>query len=157
MPRTNGFFSSNIVRTTENNNMNNSANVFGVLFISPHAEDAIELAGMLHPLPEVVFEHVPTFQQARSQFNHEKHRVILTEANLPDGSWRDVLSLAQQTWPPPPVLVTDLHATDQLWAEVLNLGGHDLVVQPFAQVEVLRIFRNTYNRLESRLFAVDWA
>ena len=48
-------------------------------------------------------------------------------------------------------------ATDQLCSQVLNLGAHDMVVQPFAQSAVLRIFRNIYDRLESRRFAVDWA
>jgi DNA-binding response OmpR family regulator len=40
---------------------------------------------------------------------------------------------------PPPVIVTSIHADDQLWVEALNLGAHDLLAKPFDKAEVVRV------------------
>jgi DNA-binding response OmpR family regulator len=63
--------------------------------------------------------------------------VLICESNLSDGSWRDVLSgLAAEAAAPPLILVSRL-ADDHLWAEVLNLGGYDVLSKPFDAREVL--------------------
>jgi DNA-binding NtrC family response regulator len=38
-----------------------------------------------------------------------------------------------------PLIVADRLADERLWAEVLNLGGYDLVSKPFAANEVLHV------------------
>ena len=40
---------------------------------------------------------------------------------------------------PPQLIVADRLADDALWAEVLNLGGYDLLMTPFEPEEVLRV------------------
>lgn len=63
---------------------------------------------------------------------------VLTEAHLPDGrTWKDVLREIQGTPNPPPLIVTDRLADEALWAEVLNLGGYDVLAKPFDEKEVL--------------------
>src|SRR5690348_1242 len=52
------------------------------------------------------------------------HPVVISERDLPDGDWRDVLELASERKEPPVVIVTSRLADDYLWAEVLNLGGY---------------------------------
>ena len=65
--------------------------------------------------------------------------VVISESCLPAGqTWRDLLAALQATSNPPPLIVTDRLADDQLWAEVLNLGGYDLLAKPFDAREVLR-------------------
>ena len=59
--------------------------------------------------------------------------VVICERSLPDGDWRDLLHKA------PRLIVTARDADDQLWAEVLNLGGYDVLAQPFDEVEVCRV------------------
>jgi DNA-binding NtrC family response regulator len=117
-----------------------------VLFVSPHAEDANCLSQMLSPLP-LVFDHVPDFQHARAKLGKSGYPVILTAAGLPDGSWLDVISLARDVAPSTEVIVTDRHADARFWAEVLNLGGYDLLVQPFQESEVRRILSNACSRI----------
>jgi hypothetical protein len=44
---------------------------------------------------------------------------------------RDVLSRLAPTLEPPRVIVVSHHADERLWAEVLSLGGFDLLATPF--------------------------
>ncbi len=117
-----------------------------LLFVSPHREDAHRLSQMLSQLP-LVFDHVPDLQQARAKLRKSRYGVILTEAGLPDGSWLDILSLAQGMAPGTEVIVTDPHADARFWAEALNLGAYDLLAQPFYESEVRRILYNACSRI----------
>ena len=67
--------------------------------------------------------------------------VVLTHATLPDGSWQEVLRNLEQLPSPPPLLVCSRLADERLWAEVLNLGGWDVLTMPFRHAEVRRSVR----------------
>jgi len=121
----------------------------GILFVSPHLEDAIALPRMLDSL-SVTMEHVADLAHARPKIRDGSFRVILTEANLPDGTWLDVLDLARLVKPVSEVIVTDPDADPRFWAEALNLGAYDLIAQPFAVSEVRRILSNACSRSVSR-------
>jgi DNA-binding NtrC family response regulator len=100
---------------------------------------------MLHDLP---IDIVPaaTLQQARTKLRRAEYDVILTEAELPDGGWLNVLHLAHEAPQAVEVIVTDPQADARLWSEVLNLGAYDLVAQPFYEPEVRRILYNACTR-----------
>jgi DNA-binding response OmpR family regulator len=57
-----------------------------------------------------------------------------------------------------PLIVTDRAADEALWAEVLNLGGFDVLAQPFDPTEVSRVVASagrsarTRERLHSDFF-----
>jgi len=121
----------------------------GVLFVSPRREDATVLSRMLGSLP-VPLEHVADLQHARATILAEPYRVILTEAMLPDGTWRDVVDMAHRLTPGPAVIVTDASADARFWAEALNLGAYDLIAQPFAAAEVRRILSYACSRLSDK-------
>jgi DNA-binding NtrC family response regulator len=120
-----------------------------ILFISGSAEDARRLSRMLLGLPLMV-EQVATLQQARAKLQAEEYDVILTEAELPDGGWLNVLHLARETTQAVEVIVTDPQANSRLWSEVLNLGAYDLLAQPFYEPEVRRILYNACSRPSSK-------
>jgi DNA-binding NtrC family response regulator len=113
----------------------------GILFVSPHREDASVLSHMLGSL-SVCIEHVADLKHARGKMLGAAYPVILTEASLPDGTWLDVLDLARRVTPNSDVIVTDPDADARFWAEVLNRGAYDLIAQPFAAIEVQRILGN---------------
>ena len=117
-----------------------------VLFVSPHPEDAQNLERMLSQMP-LLLEHVKDIRQARAKLLENAYGVILTEATLPDGIWVDVLGLARQTSPETEVIVTDPLADARIWSEVLNLGGYDMLAQPFYAPEVQRILSNACTRI----------
>ena len=65
--------------------------------------------------------------------------VVLAESDLPNWSWKKVLHDIRRLAPPPQLIVTSRTADDYLWAEVLNIGGYDVLPQPFARDEVERV------------------
>ncbi len=65
--------------------------------------------------------------------------IVITEAQLPDGTWRDLLSGLDQFEVPPRLIVTSRTADEQLWTEVLDSGGYDVLAQPLDRGEVLRV------------------
>jgi DNA-binding NtrC family response regulator len=62
--------------------------------------------------------------------------VVVCERNLADGDWKDVLEITASLPNRPPVIVTSRQADEHLWAEVLNLGGFDVLAKPLDKHEV---------------------
>ncbi len=121
----------------------------GVLFVSPHPQDAGPLIELLGPL-SLQLEHVMDLSGARLRLKQQRFAVILTEATLPDGTWRDIIALAEEVKCNTEVIVTRPFADPRFWAEVLNLGAYDLIPQPFAAGEVRRILSNACSRVKNR-------
>ncbi len=72
--------------------------------------------------------------------------VVITEADLPAGTWRDVLEVMDFLPHRPMVIVTSLHPDDRLWAEALNLGAYDVLAKPFNKTELMRVLNSAWNR-----------
>lgn len=72
--------------------------------------------------------------------------VVITEADLPVGCWRDVLDVVGFLPNRPIVIVTSLHADDRLWAEALNLGAYDVLAKPFNKTELMCVLTSAWNR-----------
>lgn len=57
--------------------------------------------------------------------------------------WKTVLQdLYKTKHAVPPIIVYDQKVDENLWAEVLNLGGYDVLVKPFNSEEVRRVVRS---------------
>lgn len=65
--------------------------------------------------------------------------VILCERDLPDGNWKTLLTSCETLPDSPMILVTSKTADENLWAEVLNLGGYDVLMKPYERGEVTRV------------------
>ena len=78
-------------------------------------------------------------REALEFLNQHHVPVVLSEAKLSDGSWREILNGMASLSEPPNLIVLSRLADDRLWAEVLNLGGYDVLMTPFAAEEVLRV------------------
>jgi DNA-binding NtrC family response regulator len=85
------------------------------------------------------FKHVSSLEDARQTLGQGSYGVVLTEAYLLDGDWKDVLGATWELDIAPAVVVTHRFADDRFWAEVLNLGCYDMLAQPFDAREVRRI------------------
>jgi DNA-binding response OmpR family regulator len=66
-------------------------------------------------------------------------QVVITESDLPRWHWRRVLRDLSRLHHPPQLIVTSRTADDYLWAEVLNIGGFDVLAQPLRREEVERV------------------
>jgi DNA-binding response OmpR family regulator len=77
-----------------------------------------------------------TCREGMAQLDREQIPIVICADQLPDGSWKDVLSRFAPISEPPRLIVASRHADERLWSEVLNLGGFDLLATPFREVEV---------------------
>ena len=107
-----------------------------VLAVYASAEDRDSLCELFQD-----FRWLSQFVASSSCLEHAFHDfrpdVVMTDCVLPRGEcWKDVLRLAQERAGGVPVIVSSRLADESLWAEVLNLGGYDLLVKPFVAAEV---------------------
>jgi len=89
-------------------------------------------------------------RQALQLIRQDLHPVVVSERDLPDGDWKDVLELTSVRKEPPVVIVTSRLADDYLWAEVLNLGGYDVLAKPFDRNEVHRTISLAWQHWKNR-------
>ncbi len=83
--------------------------------------------------------HVATVGQAIAFTNLIDTAVVVCERELPDGGWKVLLDSFHRLPKPPKLIVTSRITDDALWAEVLNLGGYDVLAQPFCPEEVFQV------------------
>ena len=107
------------------------------LIVSPSGEDHRALSEILHPAGWSV-ECACSYAQAARYLERQETSVVIAARDLPDGNWKTVLNLLTRMALPPKLIVTSKLADDHLWAEVLNLGGFDVLAQPFYRAEVTR-------------------
>jgi len=109
-----------------------------VLAVSPYEED--------HVLLRHIFSHsnwhilgARSGGEASAILRAAAIPVILCESELPDSTWIEVLRETERLSVPPLLIVTSRVADDHLWAEVINLGGYDVLMKPFDPLEVVRV------------------
>jgi DNA-binding response OmpR family regulator len=112
-----------------------------VLVVSPSLNRA--LSGILEgaSCPFTVL-HSPDCEQASAYLADSRIAVVICETLLPDGSWKDLLACMARAKASSVLVVTSKVADESLWAEVLNLGGYDVLAQPFDSEEVTRVVRS---------------
>ena len=74
--------------------------------------------------------------------------MLLCERYQADGSWEDLLRATAGLRTPPNIIVFSRLADESLWAEVLNMGGFDVLIKPFQPEEVLRVTFAAWSRWE---------
>jgi DNA-binding response OmpR family regulator len=125
------------------------------LIVSPSGEDHRALTEILRPAGWRV-ECASSYAQAARYLERQETPVVIAACDLPDGNWKTVLNLLTRMALPPKLIVTAKLADDRLWAEVLNLGGFDVLAQPFCRGEVTRSVGHacrTWNREARKLDA----
>jgi len=75
---------------------------------------------------------------ARALIDQLPAGVVISDCRLPDGTWKDVLRELRRRPNEAPLIVASRKADERLWAEVLNLGGYDILTTPFEAQEVVR-------------------
>jgi DNA-binding NtrC family response regulator len=108
-----------------------------ILTLSPYSEDSDFLSRLFSALDRPTFSAVSLADGMRVLSNHPV-AVVITDVALEDATWSDVLDAVTHLETPPLLIVTSRHADEALWAEVLNVGGYDLLMKPFDVDEVSR-------------------
>lgn len=109
-----------------------------VLVVSPHPDDVACLRRILHHRDWDIGLSTGV-ADATKQLTARPPSVVICERDLPDGDWKDVFHHTEQMANAPLLLVVSKHADESLWAEVLNLGGYDVLLKPFDHAEVVRV------------------
>jgi DNA-binding response OmpR family regulator len=105
-----------------------------LLTVSPNQEDRRSLESILDA-PGWTIQGANSIREA-TRLLQDAPTLILCERDLPDGTWKDVFDAASGLDNPPPVVVVARSPDRSFWAEVLNLGGFDVLLKPFESAEV---------------------
>jgi DNA-binding NtrC family response regulator len=81
-------------------------------------------------------------REAMEQLCGRSVSAILCESVLEDGTWRDILNCIAGDRDAPRLIVTSRLADASLWAEVLNLGGYDVLAKPLDTIEVSHLLKS---------------
>ena len=77
-------------------------------------------------------------QQLRQPIPYD---LLLVDADLPDGSWQDLLPFVSDYESPCEMIVCSRLGDERLWVEVMEQGAFDLLAEPYEEREVLRIIQ----------------
>jgi len=120
-----------------------------VLVVCPSRQSGTELRNILDDA-QIATLHSQDCQEAVARLARPGISVVICDPVLPDGSWRDILRHTLQERSSPVLIVTSQVADISLWAEVLNMGGYDVLAQPFDREEVTRVVASAAARSSSR-------
>jgi hypothetical protein len=76
--------------------------------------------------------------------------IVLCEANLLPGTWRNMLEYVTLLPEASLLIVTSRLADERLWSEALNLGAYDVLPKPFDALEVIRTLTSAWQHWLSR-------
>ena len=109
-----------------------------VLAVSSDHQDQVSLRNIFARTRWQLFE-APNCEVAQPYLERSGIGVVLCDAELPDGSWLDLLNCVSRLPAPPMIIVSSRRPGSALWAEVLNHGAYDVLAKPFDRSEVIRI------------------
>jgi DNA-binding response OmpR family regulator len=73
--------------------------------------------------------------------DRESVDVVIIDSALPDDeAWKSTLNVIECNGARQPLIVASHIPDEFLWAAVLNLGGFDVLSEPFVEEEVVRVF-----------------
>ncbi len=114
-----------------------------VLIVASGTDNAVPLRAVPGS-DKWLIEKALTCREAILAARRFRPRVVLCEERLPDGTWRDLLRELDELWHGSRLIVVSPNADDALWAEVLNLGGYDVLTEPVDRIELQRVIENCY-------------
>ena len=118
-----------------------------VLAVSPVPSDRIQLREILCQ-EKWKLQEASNCCEALALMCDQSVPVLLCERDLADGDWEELLNAAARLPAPPNLIVFSRLADASLWAQVLNLGGFDVLMTPFEPEEVLRVTFAAWSRWE---------
>lgn len=105
-----------------------------------------------------MFEHsrwtlveAETVAEAAATLRQRLSLVLICEANLPDGTWVELLNHTKSLPFPPPVIVTARQADDDFWMQVLNRGGYNVLGKPFSEKELFEMISVAWRHRKGRV------
>jgi DNA-binding NtrC family response regulator len=120
-----------------------------ILFVSPLEEDHGSLRKILHHAKWEIHDAY-SYREALACLHVTEIGVVITERDLPGHCWQDLLDTAAKMCHGPNLVVSSRFADERLWAEVLNLGGYDVLYTPFEASEAMRVISLAWQQWDHR-------
>jgi DNA-binding response OmpR family regulator len=108
------------------------------LFVGGYEDECSLMREVFRECGWQLFEAPDRRRAARCLRRHPVH-VVIAKSDMPDGSWQEMLRHLHRLMRPPLLIVASRTADEHLWAEVLNIGGYDVLAQPFERDEMVRV------------------
>jgi DNA-binding NtrC family response regulator len=116
-----------------------------IVFISKNEADCRAFRQIAGQSPDSIVD-VPDIEGAREQIRRTHPRVVVCDTDLSSSrNWRELLEEADA--PEFALIVVSRCPTEALWAEVLNMGGFDVLALPFERDELQRVMSSALRSL----------
>ncbi len=125
----------------------NSDSCVCALLVGEYPDDRLFLRGIFRDAGWHLWE-ASDRSRALVCLDSQTVQVVLSETGGPGWQWGKLLHDIKQLAHPPQLIVTSRTADDYLWAEVLNIGGYDVLQQPFNRDEVERVVAGAHRHFE---------
>jgi DNA-binding response OmpR family regulator len=129
--------------------LSDHAGTKSALLVSPFSEDH-QLLSQIFLNKGWTLRVAYTLASALAVLRDRPIPVVIAERALPRGDWKDLFAALQLLLHHPLLVVTSRLAGEELWAEVLNLGGHDVLAKPFQTAEVQWVMESAWRIWASR-------
>jgi PleD family two-component response regulator len=121
-----------------------------ILLVMP-AERRREISRQLQPLNAQLVFADPSGRTEQPINEDDIFQVAILPATLTDTDWWKLWGVLGLLYKRPAILVYAREASFQLWSGVLELGGHDIIVEPFSDAEIRTAVRQAAESFEDRL------
>lgn len=108
-----------------------------VLLVSTHPSDRLDLQRIM-ARSSWRLQVRATCGDGLALLRQKRVAVVICDGERDGHDWRWLLYEMADLPAPPKLIVSSRLADERLWAEVLNLGGYDVLATPFDEHEVLR-------------------
>jgi PleD family two-component response regulator len=127
----------------------NSEHAVSVLAVGEYATDRLLLHDISRRCGWRLFE-ARDRRHALECLERNPVQVVMAESEVRNWNWRKVLSDLRRLPMTPQLVVASRTADDYLWAEVLNVGGYDVLAQPLDRDEVERVIASARRHFDVR-------
>ncbi len=107
-----------------------------LMLVLADPEERCALEAIVAPCRWTVYR-ATSCEEAIRFARYTRPRVLVCDAELPDGGWRRIWKALSIGPRPPLLIVASRNADEQLWSQVLNAGGYDVLLKPFRAEEVV--------------------
>jgi DNA-binding NtrC family response regulator len=114
-------------------------NVTTVLLVGDYGDEDESVVRTVCGRLRCRFSRAADWRQARQLLKVDSPQVVISPSDGPAWDWKDILDRIRRLASRPHLIVTSRLADERLWAEVLNLGGYDVLAQPLDRDEAERV------------------
>lgn len=112
-----------------------------LLIVCPFPEHHSIIEGLLDSSGWTI-NHAASAYEAADFLSENDPAALICERVLPDGGWEDVLQAIRDQGCSSALIVSSRLADNRLWSQVLNVGGFDVIGQPFDADELTRVLES---------------